>query len=153
MTAPKNKQKTSNEPPRKAGNKGNFHGSRLAFLESKLPDYYAAVSMKTTPKFWSPTYSLYHQEFDWRIPLDETYPDGHTFPSEEEDNTLDDVEAEKKKAVVTMLNKVCCGALAYCIFFIYLTHQKIYSWFSHKKYVKSAETNSNDNTFAHWLKQ
>jgi hypothetical protein len=119
MAAPKNKQKTSNEPLHKAGNQGNFHGSRLAFLESKLPDYHAAVSTKTTPKFWSPTYSLYHQEFDWRIPLHETYPDGSTFPSEEEDNTLDDVEAEKKKAVVTALNKVCCGALAYCVFFYF----------------------------------
>jgi hypothetical protein len=117
MAAPKNKQKMSNEPPRKAGNQGNFHGSRLAFLESKLSDYYAAVSMKTTSKFWSPTYSLYHQEFDWRIPLNEPYPDGHFFPSEEEDTALDDTEAKKKKDIVTALNKVWCGALAYRVFF------------------------------------
>ena len=118
MAAPKNKQKTSNEPLRKAGNQGNFHGSRLAFLESKLPDYFAAVSMKTTSKFWSPTYSLYHQEFDWRIPLDESYPDGHTFPSEGDDNISDNVEAEKKKDIITALNKVCCGTLAYHVVFV-----------------------------------
>jgi len=110
MASHKHKQKASNEAPHKVGNQGNFHGPHLAFLESKLPEYYTAVNTKSTPKFWGPIYSLYHQYVDWHIPLNQPYPEDHMFPCEA-DSVLDHDISEKKKVAVSNLNKVYYNTL------------------------------------------
>jgi hypothetical protein len=103
----KRKSKLSDVPTRKAGNQGNFHGSRKAFLEALEDSYLAAVKAKRTPNFWGPTYVSFHQEFDWRIPLMDPYPEGHTFSKEGDDADLDDAGIMLKKEKVEDINKVC----------------------------------------------
>jgi hypothetical protein len=102
----KRKSKPSDVPTRKAGNQGNFHGSRKAFLETLENSYFAAVKAKKTPNFWGPTYASFHQKFDWRISLMDPYPEGHTFSKEEDDAGLDDAGIALKKEKVEDINKV-----------------------------------------------
>jgi hypothetical protein len=100
------KSKPSDAPTRKAGNQGNFQGSRKAFLETLEDSYFAAVKAKKTPNFWGPTYASFHQKFDWRIPLTDLYPEDHMFSKEEDDASLDDAGIALKREKVEDINKV-----------------------------------------------
>lgn len=97
---------SSDGPPRKAGNQGNFHGPRRAFLESLVESYLAAVQAHKTPEFWSPTYAAFHEKFDWRIGLKDPYPDDHAYSVEEDDGDLNDEAVASKKERVADTNKV-----------------------------------------------
>ncbi|KAF7795563.1 hypothetical protein EIP86_006725 [Pleurotus ostreatoroseus] len=50
------------------GNKGNFHGQRLAFLEQHLPQYYAAATRKHYTPFWDKLFADYWAAFPWHLP-------------------------------------------------------------------------------------
>ncbi|KAJ7116146.1 hypothetical protein C8R43DRAFT_960995 [Mycena crocata] len=55
----------------KPGNKGDFHGSRLAFLRKNLDEYLAASKAHQTRKFWPKLFEEYWALFDWRLALNE----------------------------------------------------------------------------------
>ena len=86
---------------RKPGRKGNFHGQRLQFLESFLPDWDKARIDKTTGDFWSTVLSKYWKKFHWRLEHDEE-PSGDP-PMDE---NLTDSELEKKVAAIRLIEKV-----------------------------------------------
>jgi len=142
----KRKAKPSHEPTRKAGNQGNFHGPRKAFLEALLPSYLAAVQSHKIPTFWTPTYGSFHERFDWRINLKDPYPED----PQQDDANLDEEEIELKSQRCSDINKVWLCLFKYAKS-NQLFPQKIYSFFSHQKY-KTADT-SNRNPFSTWLTQ
>jgi hypothetical protein len=103
---PKRKSIRIAEHDRKAGNQGNFHGPRKAFLETFIESYFTAVKTKKTPQFWGPTYASFHQKFDWRVLLTDPYPESHTFSLEVDDANLDETNVALKKERIKDVNKV-----------------------------------------------
>jgi hypothetical protein len=101
-------------PVRKAGNQGNFHGPRKAFLETFVESYFTAVKTKKTPQFWGPTYASFHQKFDWRVLLTDPYPEDHTFSLEVDDANLDEASVALKRERVEDVNKVYLLCLYTC---------------------------------------
>ncbi|KAJ7071709.1 hypothetical protein B0H15DRAFT_957613 [Mycena belliarum] len=63
--------KKAGDVPKKRGNKGDFHGQRLDFLEDRLPEYFAASRDGKTSKFWASLFEDYWSKFYWGLALDE----------------------------------------------------------------------------------
>ncbi|KAJ7118601.1 hypothetical protein C8R43DRAFT_1137336 [Mycena crocata] len=87
LPAPKMKQKP--------GNKGDFHGQRLTFLLSCLPDYMDASKRGKTRDFWAPMFEKYWTMFPWRLALTEEPADGEAGVSNEELSREDCARKEK----------------------------------------------------------
>jgi hypothetical protein len=123
-------------PPRKAGNQGNFRGPHKAFLETFVESYFTAVKTKKMPQFWGPTYSSFHQKFDWHILLTDSYPEDHTFSLEVDDADLDEASVTLKKERVEDVNKVCL----LCLLCMQLTDN------SHRRFTHFSVTSNTKNT-------
>ncbi|KAJ7499526.1 hypothetical protein FB451DRAFT_1385225 [Mycena latifolia] len=76
--------------PKKRGNKGDFHGQRLAFLNENLAEYITALPV------W------YWQKFPWYLPLNEELADDME-PDTMLDIDLTDEEAKQKGEVLTKM--------------------------------------------------
>jgi hypothetical protein len=71
----KGKKKDTDEPTKKRGNQGDFHGKRLEYLEGKLAEYREHAADKTTRDWWPTIWAEYWAEFNWRLPLSEDPPE------------------------------------------------------------------------------
>lgn len=54
--------------PKKRGNKGDFHGSRLEFLNARVETY---VNSGKGPDFWATLMAAYWDRFPWTVPINE----------------------------------------------------------------------------------
>jgi hypothetical protein len=107
---------------RKPGRKGNFHGQRLRFLESFLPDWEKARQNRIIGDFWTTVISAYWKKFDWRLPRDEDTSDD--VPVDEDppgdapvgDNLsyLTEEELRQKAATIRLVETVCSSFCKIC---------------------------------------
>jgi hypothetical protein len=67
----KGKKKDTDEPTKKRGNQGDFHGKRLEYLEGKLDEFREHSADKTTREWWPTLWADYWARFNWRLPLSE----------------------------------------------------------------------------------
>ncbi|KAJ7219929.1 hypothetical protein GGX14DRAFT_559743 [Mycena pura] len=100
----KKPKKKPGDPPQKRGNKGNFHGKRLEFLNNLVPAC-----------FWDTTMPAYHDAFPWRLPRDQDPPDDAEELAQYA-RAPENAEEEKKMAEV-----------------IEHVEEKIINWFSRKR--------------------
>ena len=109
---------------RRPGRRGNFHGRRLQFLESFLPDWEKARENRTTGDFWAKVISGYWKKFDWRLqpdsdedPSGDILADADDLPADAgnlptdagdlpADDNLTEEEQQKKAAVIRLVEKV-----------------------------------------------
>ena len=102
------RKRSKESPAKKRGNKGNFHGSRLEYLNTFWEAYCAAKcdnnKTRKFSKFWPVVFQGYWEHFDWRVPLTEEQPSGYD-PVASEVNLSED-EHQQKTKTVTMVEKV-----------------------------------------------
>ncbi|KAJ7813588.1 hypothetical protein B0H13DRAFT_2382348 [Mycena leptocephala] len=60
---------TNEKPPKKRGNRGDFHGLRLEFLTVNQERYSEASRKSKTPEFWRRLFNAYWRLFPWRVAL------------------------------------------------------------------------------------
>lgn len=60
--------------PKKRGNKGDFHGARLAYLESQLDAFDVARQKRGYSDVWDNLFVGYWLRFPWFLPLTEDPP-------------------------------------------------------------------------------
>lgn len=60
------------------GNKGNFRGSRLTFLEARIQKYILAVNSGLHKHFWNDLFADYWATFPWNLPLNVEPTEGMT---------------------------------------------------------------------------
>ena len=98
-------RKGDSEPSqkRKAGRKGNFHGQRLALLESFLSKWEKARNNRTTGDFWCTVFSAYWAKFHWRLQQNEE-PSGDE-PVGLTDEELTEEELQQKAAKIRLVEK------------------------------------------------
>ena len=93
----------SRKPPKKRGNKGDFHGSRKQYLTSLLPAYDAARGKSGFADFWSDTFSGYWRRFPWTVPIDQEPP--ATLP-EDDLSKLSEEEMKQRADILTNTEQV-----------------------------------------------
>jgi hypothetical protein len=91
--APKEKQKP--------GNKGDFQGQHLEFLNSRMPDYLETSKKGKTRTLWPNLLRDYWEKFDWRLAMNQDPAPTDLFPPE---STLG-VEAAATKSKVMQETK------------------------------------------------
>ena len=101
------KERTGRGQPKKAGkggkrgNKGNFHGTRLVFLNDKLPDYLTYVPAGRFEPFWTKFFPEYWKRFPWWLPKNvEPTEENMVFDEEETDAVL----VKKEKVIKSTKN-------------------------------------------------
>lgn len=99
-------------PPKKRGNKGDFHGSRLAYLNSRLTAYNLAGTKVSFPDFWLETMRGYWSRFPWYIPITEEPP--AEIPDEDISNMSADELVDRAK-IMTALEEVSRLMFATCL--------------------------------------
>ncbi|KAJ7430404.1 hypothetical protein FB451DRAFT_1199099 [Mycena latifolia] len=111
---------------RKPGNKGDFRGAWLEFLNSKVDEYVTASKEKTTRDFFRGLMTDYWSRFHWTLPLD-VEPEGRA----PDDGEMSEAELkEKEKAMDSM--KI-----------------KVKTWYNHKH--KHTALGLDSNPFTPWL--
>ncbi|KAJ6504285.1 hypothetical protein C8R47DRAFT_1248391 [Mycena vitilis] len=125
---PKGQKKKADptKPKQKPGNKGDFHGQRLAFLKEQLDGYLEASRNGKTRKFWPPFFEKYWDKFSWRLKLDEEPEEGATSTAME---VLSKEEFEEK-AKVQLATKI-----------------KLKTWYNHHRNALGMAS----NPFTPWL--
>ncbi|KAJ6463068.1 hypothetical protein C8R47DRAFT_1080103, partial [Mycena vitilis] len=95
-------------PRRKRGSPSDFQGSRLEFMQSRIPEYLKASKKKTTRDFWAEFMHDYWRLYPWRVPLDQEPPPGADLPPKDAeaafkalDKDLTEEEEEEKSRVQT----------------------------------------------------
>lgn len=96
------KSKSSDAPPKKRGNPGDFLGARAVFLNSKLPEYTRYSQEGKTRRFWPGLFKEYWELFPWRLPLNVEPDDDLVL-----DNSAAPDEEDRKAEVTQELQKVC----------------------------------------------
>jgi hypothetical protein len=143
------KKTTKNEPAKKRGNQGDFHGKRLEFLQSKLETYREHAQKKTTRTWWPELWREWAAEFPWTIPNNQEVPSDMERDARPDSELSPDERAEKAKVLeetedVSVIFGTRLGARAKS------THQKIKRWFSYRR---NASKTSASNPFSKWLQQ
>ncbi|KAJ7601428.1 hypothetical protein DFH06DRAFT_1154134 [Mycena polygramma] len=126
MPKSQKKKADSTKPKQKPGNKGDFHGQRLAFLKEQLDGYLEASRNGKTRKFWPPFFEKYWDKFSWRLKLDEEPEEGATSTAME---VLSKEEFEQK-AKVQLATKI-----------------KLKTWYNHHRNALGMAS----NPFTPWL--
>jgi hypothetical protein len=92
------KKKQSDEPQKKRGNRGDFHGKRLEFLESKVELFCEHSEKKTTRTWWDKLWGEWWAEFPWDVPLNQDpLPGAKAKPDKE----LTPEEKDQKAKILT----------------------------------------------------
>ncbi|KAJ7216673.1 hypothetical protein GGX14DRAFT_562239 [Mycena pura] len=106
-------KKSSNDPAKKRGNKGNFSAGRLAWLTERLPAYNAYADSKQKKKigsglsFWCSLLPDYHAAFPWRLPLKDELPeDAEILTALAHEPETDEEAAEKTQIVENAETKI-----------------------------------------------
>jgi hypothetical protein len=89
----KRRGNANDEPPKKRGNQGDFHGKRYEFLESQLETFRQRTEAKTTRDWWPLLWAEYWALFPWCLRITEEPP-----PNMQPDATLDSNLSEEEKA-------------------------------------------------------
>ncbi|KAJ7224535.1 hypothetical protein GGX14DRAFT_557398 [Mycena pura] len=111
---------------KKPGNKGDFHGKRLAFLLEHWDEYVQHSKDGATRKFWPALWEKYYTRFGWRLTLDVEPEDGVEFG--EESSLTTEEEEEKVRALKALKGK-------------------IKTWYNHQRTARGM----NSNVFTPWL--
>lgn len=114
MAKTKTSGKKAKRPPQKRGNKGDFHGLRLEYLNSRLPAYHYNGNKMSFTDFWAETFTGYWQRFPWTVPLT-TEP---VEPSDEEEDIskLSAEELHQRAMIMSTIEKVYVHV--YCVYLI-----------------------------------
>ncbi|KIM85953.1 hypothetical protein PILCRDRAFT_5052 [Piloderma croceum F 1598] len=106
MAKKKMAQAAGDGTPKRPGPRGNFHGLRLKFLESKLPTFFDKVSARKTHNWWPVIHAEYWSRISWRVPLDQevdsTMFDDASVPIEIDE----DLSEEDKQMKTEVMKKV-----------------------------------------------
>ncbi|KAJ7094433.1 hypothetical protein B0H15DRAFT_946850 [Mycena belliarum] len=113
------------EQSKKHGNKGDFHGQRLQYLESMVKEYLAHSKSGTTRRFWPKMLAGYWERFDWRLAIDEE-PTG---PAPSELGVLMESDQTAKEKAMKLMTA------------------KLKSWYNHRRTALGMEY----NPFTNWL--
>jgi hypothetical protein len=112
MAKKKTAQTADGGKPKRPGPKGNFHGLRLEFLESKLPTFLDKVADKKTQEWWPVLHAEYWRRISWRVPADQDI-DPELFKNAsvpmDDDEDLTKEEQQTKRAVMAKTNPVSSG--------------------------------------------
>jgi hypothetical protein len=150
------KKKRRQSPAKKRGNKGNFVGSRLEYLDTFWEAYCAAKGSNDKThkfsKFWPVVFEGYWERFDWRVPLTEEQLAGYDPVASEAD--LSEEEHQQKTKTVTKVEKVSCRLLLLILLLLGadLAIQQIKSHFSNKHY-SPGQGSKTTNPFQPWLSE
>ncbi|KAK6964698.1 hypothetical protein R3P38DRAFT_3247816 [Favolaschia claudopus] len=71
----KKTRKGKDDAPQKRGNPGDFRGSRLEFLRSKVPEFCKHSDARTTRDFWKTLWAEYWALYPWEVPINQEPPD------------------------------------------------------------------------------
>ncbi|KAJ6630398.1 hypothetical protein B0H10DRAFT_1939157 [Mycena sp. CBHHK59/15] len=106
----------TDEPRKKRGTPSDFQGSRLEFLQSRVPEYLKYSKKKQTREFWADFMHDYWCKFPWRVPLEEEPPPGADLPPSDAeaafkalDMDLSPEEEENKSQIQTATKKKIKG--------------------------------------------
>ena len=112
MTKPSGKKsKKSHGPPKKRGNKGDFHGLRLEYLNSRLASYHSNGNKTSFHDFWTETFNGYWRRFPWIIPLT-VDPIDSEVPDEDEDlSKLSAEELIQRATIMSTIESVSLSVL------------------------------------------
>ncbi|KAJ8469825.1 hypothetical protein ONZ45_g16760 [Pleurotus djamor] len=125
-------KRSKGEPPRKRGNKGDFHGRRLEYLDNSFAEYFAASEANTVGTWYTQTlFPTWFSTFPWYTSLADEVPEG--FNVEEGEAKLDQETLATKEETKNSLRT------------------KIKSWFNYQRTVKGAR--EAENAWKGWLNQ
>jgi hypothetical protein len=79
-TSAKSAKNGEKKVKKKPGNKGDFQGLRLQFLEGQLNDYLAASKVGQTRLWWPKLMKSYWEKFHWRLDLTQEPVAGDVWP-------------------------------------------------------------------------
>ncbi|KAJ7431401.1 hypothetical protein B0H11DRAFT_1941805 [Mycena galericulata] len=96
-------KKKPDEPKKNCGNKGDFHGQRLEFLESQLSEYFQKSQDHKLASFWPDLFAAYWVKFPWRLAIDQELAPGNARVVNE---VLSDDEKAAKSKTETEMKKV-----------------------------------------------
>lgn len=88
--------------PKKRGNKGDFHGLRLEYLNSRLPIYHDNGNKASFSDFWAETFTGYWRRFPWTVPLTIDPPQA----PHEEDEDISQLSAEELHQRATIMTTI-----------------------------------------------
>ncbi|KAJ7022502.1 hypothetical protein C8F04DRAFT_1272617 [Mycena alexandri] len=121
------------EDAKRRGNQGDYHGTRLDFLQDNLDIYRERSGKKTVTSWWPELFDGWWAKFCWRWPLDfEPGPEDVPDATEDDDLSPEDREAKAKAITDTEVVKNQTG-------------------FSYRLHKNGAL--SKGNPFGKWIKQ